>query len=76
MCGFCSVFQVQIIDGANGHLLWSAEFLCPRLDLESSAISTSTGLSAFLFWASEPIRAQKNVTKTTVSSLYLFNLKE
>lgn len=60
------VMKVQIIDGANGHLLWSAEFLCPRLDLESSAISTSTGLSAFLFWASEPIRAQKNVTKTTV----------
>ncbi|XP_029996316.1 protein FAM234B [Sphaeramia orbicularis] len=59
------VMKAQIIDGANGHRLWSAEFVCPRLDLETSAISTSMGLSAFLFWASEPIRPQ-NVTKTTV----------
>lgn len=57
------VMKVQIIDGANGRLLWSAEFVCPRLDLESSTVSTSTGHSAFLFWASDPII---NVTKTTV----------
>uniref|UniRef100_A0A673A3V3 Family with sequence similarity 234 member B n=1 Tax=Sphaeramia orbicularis TaxID=375764 RepID=A0A673A3V3_9TELE len=62
------VMKAQIIDGANGHRLWSAEFVCPRLDLETSAISTSMGLSAFLFWASEPIRPQ-NVTKTTVKPL-------
>ncbi|XP_023267639.1 protein FAM234B-like, partial [Seriola lalandi dorsalis] len=57
----------QVIDGANGHLLWAAEFVCPRLVLQTSAISTSTGQSAFLFWASEPINAQRNATKTTVA---------
>ncbi|XP_026179841.1 protein FAM234B [Mastacembelus armatus] len=60
-----SIMEAQVVDGANGHLLWSAEFTCPGLVLETSAISTSTGQSVFLFWASEPIRAQKNVTKTT-----------
>lgn len=59
--------QAQVVDGAKGHLLWSAEFVCPHLVLQTSSISTSTGNSAFLFWASEPITAQKNVTKTTVS---------
>lgn len=57
------VMKVQIIDGANGRTLWSAEFVCPLLDLASTTISTSTGHSAFLFWASDPII---NVTKTTV----------
>nr|XP_046271867.1 protein FAM234B [Scatophagus argus] len=61
------IMQAQVVDGANGHLLWSAEFVCPRLVLETSAISTSTGRSAFLFWASEPIKLHKNVTKTTVA---------
>lgn len=61
------IMQAQVVDGANGHLLWTAEFVCPRLVLETSAIYTSTGQSAFLFWASEPIRVQKNVTKTTVA---------
>lgn len=63
-----SVLQAQVVDGAKGDLLWSAEFVCPRLVLQTSTISTYTGQSAFLFWASEPIKsAQKNVTKTTVS---------
>ncbi|XP_022623220.1 protein FAM234B [Seriola dumerili] len=61
------IMEAQVIDGANGHLLWSAEFVCPRLVLQTSAISTSTGQSAFLFWASEPINAQRNATKTTVA---------
>ncbi|GAA6215549.1 protein FAM234B [Lates japonicus] len=61
------VMKAQVVNGANGHLLWSAEFVCPRLVLEPSAISTSTGQSTFLFWASEPINVQKNVTKTTVA---------
>ncbi|XP_069557387.1 protein FAM234B [Brachyistius frenatus] len=61
------VMKAQIVDGANGHLLWVAEFVCPRLVLDISSISTSTGQSAFLFWASEPIKAQRNVTKTTVA---------
>lgn len=61
------VSQAQVVDGANGHLLWLAEFVCPRLVLETSVVATSTGRSAFLFWASEPIKVQKNVTKTTVS---------
>ncbi|XP_075940274.1 protein FAM234B [Anarhichas minor] len=61
------IMKALVVDGANGHLLWSAEFVCPRLVLETSAISTSTGRSAFLFWASDPITAQKNGTKTTVS---------
>ncbi|XP_051243382.1 protein FAM234B [Dicentrarchus labrax] len=61
------IMQAQVVDGANGHLLWTAEFVCPRLVLETSAISTSTGQSAFLFWASEPIKVQKNVTKATVA---------
>ncbi|XP_047428434.1 protein FAM234B [Mugil cephalus] len=57
----------QIANGSNGRLLWSAEFVCPRLVLETAAISTSTGHSAFLFWASEPLGAQRNVTKATVA---------
>ncbi|KAF1379169.1 hypothetical protein PFLUV_G00173280 [Perca fluviatilis] len=61
------IMKAQIVDGANGHLLWSAEFVCPRPVLEPSAISTSTGQSAFLFWAGDPIKAQKNITKTTVA---------
>ncbi|XP_074511600.1 protein FAM234B [Sebastes fasciatus] len=59
--------KALVVDGANGHLLWSAEFVCPHLVLETSAISTSTGQSAFLFWASDPIKAQRNATKTTVA---------
>ncbi|XP_056144462.1 protein FAM234B [Lampris incognitus] len=59
--------KVQIIDGASGYVLWSAEFLCPHLVLEASSIYTTTGVSVFLFWASEPIRTQKNFTKTTVA---------
>ncbi|KAM3598867.1 uncharacterized protein V6R79_023691 [Siganus canaliculatus] len=61
------IMQAQAVDGANGRLLWAAEFVCPRLVLETSAISTATGQSVFLFWASEPITAQKNVTKTTMA---------
>ncbi|XP_061567373.1 protein FAM234B [Cololabis saira] len=61
------VMTAVVIDGASSHPLWTAEFVCPHLVLETSAISTSTGKSAFLFWASDPIRAQKNVTKTTVA---------
>uniref|UniRef100_A0A8D3C2Z2 Family with sequence similarity 234 member B n=1 Tax=Scophthalmus maximus TaxID=52904 RepID=A0A8D3C2Z2_SCOMX len=61
------IMQAQVVDGATGHILWSAEFVCPRLVLQTSAIYTSTGQSAFLFWASEPINVQKNVTKTTVA---------
>ncbi|CAB1449904.1 unnamed protein product [Pleuronectes platessa] len=61
------VMEAQVIDGATGKLLWSAEFVCPRLVLQTSAISTSPGQSAFLFWASEPINSLKNVTKTTVA---------
>ncbi|XP_026201581.1 protein FAM234B isoform X2 [Anabas testudineus] len=61
------VMEAQVIDGANGHPLWSAEFVCPRLVLETSAISTMTGQSVFLFWASEPLKAQRNSTKTTVA---------
>ncbi|XP_028311063.1 protein FAM234B [Gouania willdenowi] len=61
------VMKAQIVDGASGRLLWSSEFVCPRLHLETAAISTSTGQSAFLFWASDPIRAQGVVTKTTVA---------
>uniref|UniRef100_A0A3Q1EJD0 Family with sequence similarity 234 member B n=1 Tax=Acanthochromis polyacanthus TaxID=80966 RepID=A0A3Q1EJD0_9TELE len=60
--------KTQIIDGANRDVLWTSEFVCPRLILEASAISTSTGQSAFLFWAGEPIKAQRNVTKTTVTA--------
>uniref|UniRef100_A0A3P8T5W7 Family with sequence similarity 234 member B n=1 Tax=Amphiprion percula TaxID=161767 RepID=A0A3P8T5W7_AMPPE len=59
--------KTQIVDGANRDVLWTSEFVCPHLVLEASAISTSTGQSAFLFWASEPIKAQRNVTKTTVT---------
>ncbi|XP_056262544.1 protein FAM234B isoform X2 [Pseudoliparis swirei] len=61
------VMKALVVDGADGRLLWSAEFLCPHLVLETSAISTSTGQSAFLFWARDPIKARKNVTEATVS---------
>uniref|UniRef100_A0A3B5B683 Family with sequence similarity 234 member B n=1 Tax=Stegastes partitus TaxID=144197 RepID=A0A3B5B683_9TELE len=57
------VMKTQIVDGANKDVLWTSEFVCPRLVLETSAISTSTGQSAFLFWASEPIKAQRNVAQ-------------
>lgn len=57
------VMKGEIINGANGRSLWSAEFVCPRLDLEFTTISTNTGHSAFLFWASDPII---NVTNATV----------
>nr|XP_057905447.1 protein FAM234B isoform X2 [Doryrhamphus excisus] len=56
-----------VIDGANGRPLWTAQFVCPRLVLEAAAVSTTTGLSAFVFWASEPIGAQKNITKATMA---------
>ncbi|XP_070836520.1 protein FAM234B [Chaetodon trifascialis] len=61
------IMQAQVVDGANGHPLWTEEFVFPCLDLETSVIATSTGQSAFLFWASEPVRARRNVTKTTVA---------
>ncbi|XP_061556609.1 LOW QUALITY PROTEIN: protein FAM234B [Phycodurus eques] len=61
------IMKAQVIDGANGRPLWTAQFVCPRLVLETAAVSTSTGLSAFVFWASEPITGQKNITKATVA---------
>ncbi|XP_049418013.1 protein FAM234B [Epinephelus fuscoguttatus] len=61
------IMKAEIVNGSNGHTLWSEEFVCPHLVLEPSAISTSTGQSAFLFWASDPIRMVKNVTKATVA---------
>ncbi|CAL8265535.1 protein FAM234B [Gadus morhua] len=61
------VRKVQIVDGAKGKILWKAEFLCPRLVLEASAIQTTMGLSSFLFWASQPLTAKKSPTKTTVA---------
>ncbi|XP_077357611.1 protein FAM234B isoform X2 [Festucalex cinctus] len=60
------IMKAQVIDGVNGRPLWEAQFVCPRLVLETAAVSTSTGQSAFVFWASEPITAQKNITKATV----------
>ncbi|XP_061702307.1 protein FAM234B [Syngnathoides biaculeatus] len=60
------IMTAQVIDGANGRPLWTAQFVCPRLLLETAAVSTWTGLSAFVFWASEPITGQKNITKATV----------
>ncbi|XP_051904460.1 protein FAM234B [Hippocampus zosterae] len=61
------IMKAQVIDGANGRPLWTAQFVCPRLVLETAAVSTSTGLSAFVFWASEPIGARTNITKATVA---------
>ncbi|KAM4716461.1 protein FAM234B [Anableps anableps] len=61
------IMTAQIINGANGTSLWKAEFVCPRLVLKASAISTSTGQSVFLFWASEPIKTQGNVARTTMA---------
>ncbi|XP_012735112.2 protein FAM234B isoform X1 [Fundulus heteroclitus] len=61
------IMTALIINGANGTLLWKAEFVCPRLVLEASAISTSTGQSAFLFWASDPIKTQRNVARATMA---------
>ncbi|XP_075879708.1 protein FAM234B isoform X1 [Nelusetta ayraudi] len=61
------VMQAQVVSGSTGRALWSAEFVCPDLRLGPSAIASSSGKSVFLFWASEPIRGQKNATKTTVA---------
>ncbi|XP_010894999.2 protein FAM234B isoform X2 [Esox lucius] len=59
--------KIQVIDGARGRSLWETEFICPRLDLEGSSVMTTSGQSAFLFWAGDPLRPQKNLTKTTVA---------
>ncbi|XP_057717584.1 protein FAM234B [Corythoichthys intestinalis] len=61
------IMKAQVVDGANGHLVWTAQFACPHLVLETAAISTSTGQSVFVFWASEPIREERNITKATVA---------
>eukprot|EP00066_Takifugu_rubripes_P012576 XP_011601842.1 PREDICTED: uncharacterized protein KIAA1467 homolog [Takifugu rubripes] len=61
------IMKAQVVDGASGRLLWEAEFVCPRVRLDASAVATSAGQSAVLFWASEPIRAQKSVSKATVA---------
>lgn len=58
--------QVQVIDGASGHSLWEAEFVCPRLVLEGSSVMTTTGQSVFLFWAGDPLRPQRNITKVAI----------
>ncbi|XP_048102031.1 protein FAM234B isoform X1 [Alosa alosa] len=59
------VRKVQIIDGGNGHSLWEAEFVCPRLVLEGSSVMTTSGQSVFLFWAGDPLKPQKNITKAS-----------
>ncbi|KAJ7992632.1 hypothetical protein DPEC_G00280690 [Dallia pectoralis] len=59
--------KIQVVDGATGRSLWETEFICPRLDLEGSSVMTTSGQSAFLFWAGDPVRPQKNLTKTTVA---------
>lgn len=61
------VMQAQVVSGSSGRGLWSAEFVCPYLHLDPTAIATSSGRSIFLFWASEPIRAHRNTTKATVA---------
>ncbi|KAM8824195.1 protein FAM234B isoform 1-T1 [Synchiropus picturatus] len=61
------VMKALVIDGANSRVLWSEEFVCPRLVMEPSAVFTSGSQSAFLFWAGDPIRAQRNVSRPTVS---------
>lgn len=55
-----------MVSGSSGRGLWSAAFVCPHLRVDPTAIGTSDGRSIFLFWASEPIRAQRNSTKATV----------
>ena len=59
--------QIQVVDGASGSGLWAAEFVCPDLHLDGSSVTTTSGQSAFLFWAGDPLRVAKNITKTTVS---------
>ncbi|XP_060760153.1 protein FAM234B isoform X2 [Neoarius graeffei] len=59
------VRKVQIVDGAQGQSLWEAEFVCPFLALEGSTVLTTSGQSAFLFWAGDPLPASKNVTKVS-----------
>ncbi|KAM6956933.1 protein FAM234B [Aplochiton taeniatus] len=58
--------KVQVFNGPNGCGLWAAQFICPSLKLEGSSIATTSGVSAFLFWAGDPLKTTKNVTKTTV----------
>ncbi|XP_027032080.2 protein FAM234B [Tachysurus fulvidraco] len=66
--------KVQIIDGAQGQILWEAEFVCPRLVLEGSTILTTSGQSAFLFWAGDPLPLSKNVTKVSPPEPFLRRL--
>ncbi|MBN3315930.1 F234B protein, partial [Atractosteus spatula] len=58
------VQKVQVIDGASGRSLWEAEFSSHFPGVRGSAVLTSTGRSAFLFWAGDP-RPSSNVTKAT-----------
>ncbi|XP_069053160.1 protein FAM234B [Lepisosteus oculatus] len=60
------VQKVQVIDGASGRSLWEAEFSSHFPSVRGSAVLTSTGRSAFLFWAGDP-RPSSNVTKATAS---------
>lgn len=61
------VRKIQVVDGASGLGLWVAEFVCPDLHLDGSSVMTTSGQSAFLFWASDPFRTSKNVTRTTAN---------
>ncbi|KAK2864908.1 hypothetical protein Q7C36_004062 [Tachysurus vachellii] len=66
--------KVQIIDGAQGQILWEEEFVCPRLVLEGSTILTTSGQSVFLFWAGDPLPLSKNVTKVSPPEPFLRRL--
>ncbi|XP_062309986.1 protein FAM234B [Osmerus eperlanus] len=61
------VRKIQVVDGASGRGLWAAEFVCPDLHLDGSSVTTTSGQSAFLFWAGDPLRVAKNITKATVA---------
>ncbi|XP_048847982.1 protein FAM234B isoform X2 [Brienomyrus brachyistius] len=60
------VRKVQVINGASGQNLWEAEFVCPRIHLQGSSLLTSSGQSAFLFWAGD-IQRPQNLSIATPS---------
>ncbi|XP_058877174.1 protein FAM234B-like isoform X1 [Acipenser ruthenus] len=65
--------KVLVIDGSSGRSLWQAEFCCHLQAVGGTALATSTGQSAFLFWADD-LRPSGNATSPNPESLVLHRL--
>ncbi|XP_041093796.1 protein FAM234B [Polyodon spathula] len=68
--------KVLVIDGSSGRSLWQAEFCCHLQAVGGTALATSTGQSAFLFWADDlrPSGKATSPNPVTPESLVLHRL--